>query len=93
MQLMLFGYAINTDVRHIPMLVVDHDASAASRDLARSLQATGAFDLVGEAHGDGEIAEALRAGRARVALVVPARFDSDLKRGKPTVGAAGGRRV
>jgi ABC-2 type transport system permease protein len=84
MQLMLFGYAINTDVRHIPMLVLDHDASAASRDLARSLEATGAFDLVGQARGDADIAGALRAGRARVALVVPAHFDTDLKRGHPT---------
>jgi ABC-2 type transport system permease protein len=84
MQLILFGYAINMDVRHIPMLLLDHDGSAASRDLARSLEATGSFDLVGEAHGDADISAALRAGRARVALVVPARFDSDLKRGKPT---------
>jgi ABC-2 type transport system permease protein len=84
MQLLLFGYAINTDVRHIPMLVLDHDGSAASRDLARSLEATGAFDLVGQASGDADIGAAWRAGRARVVLVVPARFDSDLKRGRPT---------
>jgi ABC-2 type transport system permease protein len=84
MQLILFGYAINTDVRHIPLLVLDHDVSPASRDLARSLVATGAFDLVGQARGDADITAALRSGRARVALVVPARFDSDLKRGRPT---------
>ena len=48
-QLLLFGYAINTDVRHIPTLVYDADQSAASRDLARSLEATGFYDLVGAA--------------------------------------------
>src|SRR4029453_16744322 len=47
MQLMLFGYAINTDVRHIPLLVYDQDVSAASRDLARSLEASGSYRLVG----------------------------------------------
>ena len=36
MQLLLFGYAINTDVRHIPTVVYDQDRSAESRDLVRS---------------------------------------------------------
>lgn len=75
LQLMLFGYAINTDVRHMPTLVFDQDRSAASRDLARSLAATGFFDLVGEARSYEEIAAAFRRGAARVALVVPPRFN------------------
>ena len=37
MQLLLFGYAINTDVRHVPTVIFDQDQSAASRDLYRSL--------------------------------------------------------
>ena len=49
MQLLLFGYAINTDVRHIPTIVYDQDQSRASRDLAQSLRATGFYDLMGEA--------------------------------------------
>ena len=40
-QLMLFGYAINTDVRHIPTVIYDQDHSAASRDRVRSMEATG----------------------------------------------------
>lgn len=83
MQLLLFGYAINTDVRHIPTVVYDQDRSAASRDLAQSLRATGFYDLVGEARDYDEIEHALRAGRARVALVIPARYASDLTRGRP----------
>lgn len=75
-QLTLFGYAINTDVRHIPMLVFDQDRSAASRDLARSLEATAYYDLVGEASSHDEIRRAFRAGIARVALVVPPRFSA-----------------
>jgi ABC-2 type transport system permease protein len=84
MQLLLFGYAINTDVRHIPLLIYDQDHSAASRDLARGLVMTGFFDQVGEVTGYEEIARALRGGKARTALVVPPRFASDLKRGRPT---------
>jgi ABC-2 type transport system permease protein len=83
MQLVLFGFAINTDVRHIPMVVYDQDRTAASRDLAQSLQATGYYDLVGGAADYQEIERALRVGAARVALVVPAQYSSDLLRGRP----------
>jgi ABC-2 type transport system permease protein len=82
LQLLLFGYAINTDVRHIPMLVDDKDRSAMSRDLARRMEATAFYDVVGEVHGYGEIERALRSGVARVALVVPARFGADVEAGR-----------
>jgi len=82
LQLMLFGYAINTDVRHIPTVVFDQDRSAESRDLARGLQATGFYDLVGNVESYDEIARALRSARARVALVVPSDYSANLARGR-----------
>ncbi|MEZ4411055.1 MAG: ABC transporter permease [Polyangiales bacterium] len=82
-QLMLFGWAIDTDVRHIPTAVLDHDRTAASRDLARSLAATGSCDLVGDLRDEAELTRALRAGRARVGLVIPARYAESLARGRP----------
>jgi ABC-2 type transport system permease protein len=84
MQLVLFGYAINTDVRHIPMVVYDQDGTAESRDIARTLAATGFFDLAGNVRNYAEIGRALRTGKARTALVVPPRYASDLKRRRPT---------
>jgi len=81
-QLLLFGYAIDTDVRHIPTVVFDQDRSAESRDLARSMEATQFYDLVGYVGSYEEIETALRSDRARVALVVPPRFASDLERGR-----------
>ena len=83
-QLMLFGYAIDTDVRHIPTVVYDQDRSAQSRDFAASMQATGFYDLVGEVRGYDEISRALRSGEARVALVVPPQYASKLARGTPS---------
>jgi ABC-2 type transport system permease protein len=83
MQLMLFGYAINTDVRHIPTIVYDQDASARSRDLAASLVSTGFYDVVGNARDYTDIEHALRGGTARVALVIPARYSSHITRGEP----------
>jgi ABC-2 type transport system permease protein len=82
MQLMLFGYAINTDVRHMPTIVYDQDHSAASRDLSRSLEATGFYDVIGEVRGYDEITRAMKSGRAKVGLVIPTRYASDVRRGR-----------
>jgi ABC-2 type transport system permease protein len=83
LQLMLFGYAIDTDVRHIPTVVYDQDRSAQSRDFAQRMRATGFYDLRGEVGGYDEIERAMRSGTARVALVVPPGYASDLARGRP----------
>jgi ABC-2 type transport system permease protein len=81
MQLLLFGYAINTDVRHIPTVVFDQDLSAESRDLVRRMQATHFYEFVGAVRDYDEIARALRSGKARVALVIPARMGERLRAG------------
>jgi ABC-2 type transport system permease protein len=84
MQLMLFGYAINTDVRNMPTVILDRDHSRASRDLAASLRATGYYNLQGEVSSY-EAAEArLRTGESKVVLVVPRRYGADLAAGKKT---------
>ncbi len=80
--LLLFGYAINTDVRHIPTLVWDQDDTAESRDLARRMEATGFYDVVAHVDGYDAIDRALRAGEARTALVVPPRYAYALARGE-----------
>jgi len=83
LQLMLFGYAINTDVRHMPTLVYDQDQSAESRDFAASMVATGFYDIVGHPAGYPDIDQALRRGQAKVALVVPPHYGASLRSGKP----------
>jgi ABC-2 type transport system permease protein len=83
-QLLLFGYAINTDVRHLPMVVYDQDESAQSRDLWRSLEATGFYDVRGHVHGYAEMDAALRSGEVRIGLVVPPRYAADITRGRGT---------
>ncbi len=82
-QLVLFGYAIDTDVRHIPTVVYDQDRGPLSRDLAQRLQATGFYDLHGAVSSYAEVGRALRAGEAKVALVFPPRFEADVTRGAP----------
>ena len=79
--LLLFGYAINTDVRHMPTVVIDDDHQALSRDLIRRLEATGFFDVVGGADDYAAMAREFRAGRARIGLVIPAGFSAKLVTG------------
>ncbi len=80
MQLMLFGYAINTDVRHINTVIYDQDRTAPSRDLYQSMVATGSFDVVGHVQSYAEIERSFRLGESRVALVVPRGFARSLGR-------------
>jgi ABC-2 type transport system permease protein len=77
-QLMLFGYAIDTDVRHMPTVVVDADGTPAARDLVRRLEATGFYDITQRVGGYGQIADAFRSGQARVGVVIPRGYSAAL---------------
>lgn len=74
MFLLLYGYALNFDIRHIEMVVQDRDGSSDSRDLVSRFVASTYFDHRGSVTDDGEVAAALDSGRARVALVIPEGF-------------------
>jgi len=84
-QLLLFGYAINTDVRNIPAVVVDQSNTALSRILTQIVTATQVVDFV-ERHDSIEQAErAIVAGRVRAAFVIPPDVAKRLAR-SPAVG-------
>jgi ABC-2 type transport system permease protein len=83
LQLLLFGYAINTDVRHIPTLVFDSDRTEESRSLEHSLTASGFYDVIGHVQNHEQIERAMRVGLARAALVIPAGYAKRLARGEP----------
>jgi len=84
-QLLVFGYAVSTDVRHTPTIVLDHDRSRASRELVSALTAGGYFDVVEMAQRDGDLADALEHGRAALALVLKPGYARDLAAGNATV--------
>ncbi len=80
-QLLLFGYAINNDPRHLPAIVLDQDRSAFSRSALSALANTGYFRFVGEAASPRELDAALESGRAQFAITVPADFSRRVVRG------------
>ena len=87
-QLLALGYAANLDVSHVPMVLVDQDRTAASRDLALRFTGSGTFDLVGTEDAVDAVEPWLVAGRAQIALVIAAGFGEDLAAGRsPSVQA------
>ncbi len=83
-QLLAFGYAVNTDVRGTATFVQDHDRTAESRSLVESLTAAGYFRVAGASTRDRDLTEALDHGRAVIGLVIPAGFARDVQSGRPT---------
>lgn len=83
MQLLLFGYAINTTVDHIPAAVADLAGDQRSRDFVRALTNTGYFDIVAEVTDAGAARAAVDSGVAKVAFIIPASFGVDILAGRP----------
>ena len=81
-QLLLFGYAVNTDVRQVATFLVDHDRTAESRALVDAFTASGYFRLVGTSDSPADLGWALDKGRAKVGLEIPADFGADVKAGR-----------
>ena len=81
-QLLLFGYAVTTDVRDVHTVIVDHDGSFASRSLQDVVQASGYFQVVGRSDRSADMARALDRGAATVALEIPRGVEKDLAAGR-----------
>ncbi len=84
-QLLLFGYAIQTEVRHLPTIVLDESRTSESRALVDAMRNTGNFDIIGAVPDRAALDAAMHSGRARAALVIPPDFMSDLRRGRTAV--------
>jgi ABC-2 type transport system permease protein len=82
--LLLYGYALNFDIRNIPLAVQDNDRSAASRDVISAFVNSGYFDLVSDVADDRAIEAVLDRGEARAVLVIPGRFGDHVAAGSPT---------
>ena len=78
-QLMVFGYAVSTDVRNTRTFVVDHDRTAASRALVERMTSSGYFRVVGRSDRPRDLVAALDGGRAIVGLQIPAGYSAALR--------------
>ncbi|TAK16425.1 MAG: ABC transporter permease [Acidobacteria bacterium] len=78
LQLTVLGYAATTDVRHVPIVVVDGDRSEASRQLIGQFAASPHFNVVGEADAPKDVDRYLMTGKAWLALAIPSGFSDAL---------------
>ena len=81
--ILLFGFGLVIDVKHLPVAFVDHDGSPWSRDYRDRYVHSEYFDLVGVLDRRSDAEEWMRSGRARVLIDVPPDFGRDLARGRP----------
>jgi ABC-2 type transport system permease protein len=81
-QLLLFGYAINQDVRNVTTVVVDHSGSAVSRRIIGQLAATQTFRIAEQLTTEVEARSRLEQGTADVAIIVPEDFTRSYYRGR-----------
>lgn len=82
LQLVLFGYAVNTDVRHVRTIVSDYDGTATSRALVNALTNSEYFRVVETTLHAPTVESALDEGRAVVAVVIPPGLTADLQAGR-----------
>ena len=73
-QLLLFGYAINTEPRHLPTAVLVQEDSVLARSMVSALDHSAYFDLAAQARSPAELDEMIRQGRVQFAVTIPADF-------------------
>lgn len=78
-QLLIYGYAVNLDVKHVPLCVYDQDGSQTSQDLLKRFQATDYFHIVRVSESYSDVVRQIDFGVCTVAVVVPPRFAEDLQ--------------
>src|SRR5690349_13390683 len=80
-QLLLFGFAIQTDVRHIPTVVLDESRTPTSREIIAAFENTGNFRIVAHVDGRDALDASIARGDAQAGIAIPHDFPRDLARG------------
>lgn len=82
--LILFGYAVSFDVKHIPMAVFDQDKSAESREFIMKFTHGGYFDLVESLTSTSQFGDKMDSGSIKVIFNIPPEFSENIAAGKKT---------
>jgi ABC-2 type transport system permease protein len=81
LQLMLFGYAINSDPRHLPAAVLQADSGPQGRAVLQAMKNSTYFDFVRQVHTESEGHDLLARGKVQFVINIPENFSRDLLRG------------
>ena len=86
LQLLLFGFAINSDPKHLPAAVLNADQGPFARTLVAAMQHSGYFQFTREARTEAETARMLQLGEVQFVVNIPEDFSRRLLRGeRPTL--------
>jgi ABC-2 type transport system permease protein len=80
---LLFGYGVNLDLKHLPIYVYDRDGKQQSQDLLKRFQASEYFEIVRMVNNYSAVARALDEGDAKMGIVIPWDFSQRLQDGRP----------
>jgi len=81
-QLLIFGFAINTDIKHLSTAVFDQSLQQDSRDLLASFTASGYFDINYVVNSYDEVNELIEKGDAKVGIIIPPDLTENIKHGR-----------
>jgi ABC-2 type transport system permease protein len=81
LQLTLFGYAINTDPKHLPTAVLVRDEGPLTRAVLSAMKNTDYFNFRYQVHDADELDRLVRSGTVQFAIEIPASFERDVRRG------------
>lgn len=81
-QLIVFGFAINTDVKHLPTMVFDQSLQHESRELLASFEASGYFDIKYTGASYEDVTRAIESGIIKVGIIFPPDFTESSKHGR-----------
>jgi ABC-2 type transport system permease protein len=84
-ELLLFAYAVDMTVDHIPAAVADMSLDAESRALIEALSASGFFDVAMVVGDEADVVRAIDEDRVRAGIVIPPGFGTQVKRGEAQV--------
>src|SRR5260370_39034832 len=80
---LLFGYGVNLDLKHLPIYVYDRDGSQQSQDLLKRFQASDYFEIVCGVNNYRDLTRAIDDGHAKMGIVIPWGFSQRLRDGRP----------
>ncbi len=85
-QLILFGFAINSDPKHLPAAVLQADRGPHARTILQAIQNSSYFDFVREVHSEAEAHAVLAQGKVQFVINIPEHFSRDFLRGdRPSI--------
>jgi ABC-2 type transport system permease protein len=82
LQIIAFGFALDNDVKHMAMVVLDEDRTTESRALIDGFVNTQTFRVIGQVQSIDELSETIRRGKVYVGLQIPPQFTRDLRAGR-----------